>query len=699
MPTILDLFKGSPQDLAVSATDNSSKSGFVKSVKNFVDQETSGIRIKSLVEINNPLIYGTGTIRIANRSIETTELQKSSTTVPLFSNQTPSAAQNSTSATQGLTGTSGRSRLGAKLSEARDAVTSKLGLPQNLIPSRVVSNTEYFGKKGGEQMTIDSLEKIIQAGQGSGFGKFLKSTGGGNPQTVGKQAVGQGIGLVKDELRKQAFGKPQTIGQLTGQPLETQYSSIQTYSNFNSNGARSIYTEGGDTGQSTSPFSGIPGVPQSAINDAIQMGNSSTDKVDLKLVSPIYGLERKGNDAQGKVQNRFGTSKYAYQFLRKKGEVLPQYDPTKPYTENTDKNTYIDVRRQFNGEGDGINLKGPNDDYSRKDMEGLGLIPFWVSGLDASKPVYFRAILSGISEQISPSWSDSNFLGNPYKYYTYSGVERSVTFTLKMYCNNPTELAKNWEKLEYLTSKTYPSVPKGESYFNAPFIKFRLGDIYYEKVAFIESLTYTVDDNSNWETDIEGFLLPKLIDVQATFKFVEWEGTELALYNYGRGEDAIKSIKEKRETYNDNRLGLSVGVERVKLEPVNSLGASTSEPPVPRSVNNGKSGLDKGIKNASTGETQTTPKSDKENDNNSNKESSIVPETPPKYEIVVTKRPYAVFVEIHVNGFRIQTHQKDKDSRPTEVAREYEKIANTIGFIDIRGDYYPPSENVTKTFR
>ena len=53
-------------------------SGLKESVKadkeTFIEQEISGIRIKSLVELNNPLIYGNEATRIALRS--TPDLEK-----------------------------------------------------------------------------------------------------------------------------------------------------------------------------------------------------------------------------------------------------------------------------------------------------------------------------------------------------------------------------------------------------------------------------------------------------------------------------------------------------------------------------------------------------------------------------------------------------------------------------------------------
>jgi hypothetical protein len=167
MPTILDLFRGSPQDTQVQPGEET-----------LTTQESGGIRVSSLVETNNPLIYGTGAIRIANRSIETTEIQKDGT---------------GTSADGGLVGQGLGALTGGRinsLSEVRTAVTSKLGFPQKLIPTRVALDSDFT--KGKEPDTMSTLAKIRKDGQGSLVGQFLQSTGGGNPQTVGKQAVGQG---------------------------------------------------------------------------------------------------------------------------------------------------------------------------------------------------------------------------------------------------------------------------------------------------------------------------------------------------------------------------------------------------------------------------------------------------------------------------------------------------------------------------
>ena len=78
----------------------------------------------------------------------------------------------------------------------------------------------------------------------------------------------------------------------------------------------------------------------------------------------------------------------------------------------------------------------------------------------------------------------------------------------------------------------------------APIIYLTIGDLYKDKVCFIESLQYTIPDNSNWQLDgtqkdyesseaffsknggtkvdvDKGYKLPHLIEVAISMKFIE----------------------------------------------------------------------------------------------------------------------------------------------------------------------------------
>ena len=68
MPTILELFRGSTFDTDVDSKSQEGKGTLFSQVKSFGEQELTGVRVKSAVELNNPLIYGNEATRIALRS-------------------------------------------------------------------------------------------------------------------------------------------------------------------------------------------------------------------------------------------------------------------------------------------------------------------------------------------------------------------------------------------------------------------------------------------------------------------------------------------------------------------------------------------------------------------------------------------------------------------------------------------------------
>jgi hypothetical protein len=110
----------------------------------------------------------------------------------------------------------------------------------------------------------------------------------------------------------------------------------------------------------------------------------------------------------------------------------------------------------------------------------------------------------------------------------YDGIERSLAFNIKLAAASPIELNVIWERLKILTSYTYPTI--GGGLVTPPIITFRLGDMYVDREVLLDSLSYTIPDESNWETDGKIGYLPKIIDVALSMKFIESVGAEDRLY-------------------------------------------------------------------------------------------------------------------------------------------------------------------------
>jgi hypothetical protein len=178
----------------------------------------------------------------------------------------------------------------------------------------------------------------------------------------------------------------------------------------------------------------------------------------------------------------------------------------------------------------GQNGKGANNDA----LDDYDFIPLKFYSVAQNKTVQFRATLSGLSETTSPSWDGNKFMGSPFNYYTYTGIERSVQFNFKVYSLNSQEHMAAWNKLDFLTSLAYPQGYQSVGVI-APIIKITLGNMYVGKTGFIESLSYTIDDNVPWEigleadgsrdSDLKNYKLPRVVDVSVTIKFIENKST------------------------------------------------------------------------------------------------------------------------------------------------------------------------------
>jgi hypothetical protein len=70
--------------------------------------------------------------------------------------------------------------------------------------------------------------------------------------------------------------------------------------------------------------------------------------------------------------------------------------------------------------------------------------------------------------------------------------------------------------------------------------------MYVDREVLLDSLTYTIPDESTWETKGEIGYLPKVIDVALSMKFIESVGAEDRLYDMAISKAAVEGINKKR---------------------------------------------------------------------------------------------------------------------------------------------------------
>ena len=159
-----------------------------------------------------------------------------------------------------------------------------------------------------------------------------------------------------------------------------------------------------------------------------------------------------------------------------------------------------------------------------------GLIPFRFKDVLNNKILSFDAILSGITDTITPEYSSERYIGRPESVYVYQGVGRSVSFTFDVYPMTRQELPVIWEKLNYLVGLCYPNwvdspyagvQVEGIKPITmvSPICELTIGDMYNNTPGYLSSLTMTVQDGTTWEFE-ENLKLPHYIQVSVEFVYI-----------------------------------------------------------------------------------------------------------------------------------------------------------------------------------
>lgn len=148
-----------------------------------------------------------------------------------------------------------------------------------------------------------------------------------------------------------------------------------------------------------------------------------------------------------------------------------------------------------------------------------------IKDLRDSNFVYFRGYVTGITENVNPSFNPVSYIGRSEPVYLYDKGDRDVSFNLRMFPNNPLELDTMYQKLDRLTSLAYPDyIPESDDETvlrkKAPFTELYMAHIGSKakgQFGFIKSLSYTVNEAGDWDVDTN---LPRLIDVAISYQIL-----------------------------------------------------------------------------------------------------------------------------------------------------------------------------------
>ena len=176
------------------------------------------------------------------------------------------------------------------------------------------------------------------------------------------------------------------------------------------------------------------------------------------------------------------------------------------------------------------NSKAP---WEVEDRNTKDIIKFVFEAIENNKPstswaIFFRAMLSGFTDNHQASINSFKYQGRGEDFYTYQGVSRAISFSFKIAVQSRDELKPLYTKLNHLISQVYPDYSNGYGVMRAPIIRLSIGDYLYRTAGMLENVNVTIDDNAPWDINVDEFgnksngkELPQIVNVQCSFKPIQ----------------------------------------------------------------------------------------------------------------------------------------------------------------------------------
>ena len=171
---------------------------------------------------------------------------------------------------------------------------------------------------------------------------------------------------------------------------------------------------------------------------------------------------------------------------------------------------------------DGSQLTYNNTDtYSRIDSDILTNV-FTIINPFAAKEhkIFLSSYMKGFKDDFNATWNEINYAGRAESFYVYNKFKRSVSFNLQIPCFNRKELFEKHRALGQLASTT--SGAYNDGFLGGVLIKLNIGNYIVGEYSILNSLTYSIPDDTSWDITPEG-RLAMLVDASFSFTIIHKE--------------------------------------------------------------------------------------------------------------------------------------------------------------------------------
>lgn len=200
------------------------------------------------------------------------------------------------------------------------------------------------------------------------------------------------------------------------------------------------------------------------------------------------------------------------------------------------------------------------------DSQKNDLVKFRIATIDPDEPTkkvftHFRAFINSMSDSFSAGWDSFQYMGRGEQFYNYQGFSRSMRLSWTVMAQSKNELATQYQKLNYLASTLAPNY-SAAGFMRGNIHQLTIGGYVYEYPGIIESLDFTIPDDSPWEIGIStsgGFdptvkELPHRIEVAMSFKPIDkfLPQTQKNISGIGKVKERFLSLENGEKGDNGN---------------------------------------------------------------------------------------------------------------------------------------------------
>lgn len=134
------------------------------------------------------------------------------------------------------------------------------------------------------------------------------------------------------------------------------------------------------------------------------------------------------------------------------------------------------------------------------------LVKFRIATINPDNPqektyTHFRAFINEISDQFGAEWDSYRYMGRAENFYNYTGFNRSMNLSWTVAALSKEELSIMYQKLNYLASTLAPNYSR-RGWMRGNIHHLTVGGYVFEMPGIIESLDFTIPNDSPWEISI-----------------------------------------------------------------------------------------------------------------------------------------------------------------------------------------------------